>query len=109
MVDIKKLEESSIKRIDLDELPEEFTAEVTNEELKSDSRGREGIFLTIKMDDESQFKQKYTQNHFPELIEALKKLNVEDTKDLVNKRFKFKKVKFNIGRERWLPVESVED
>ena len=109
MVDIKKLEESSIKRIDLDELPEEFTAKIINEELKADNRGREGIYLTVEMDDEAQFKQKYTQNHFPEVIEALKKLSLEDTKDLVDKRFKFKKVKFNIGKERWLPIESVED
>jgi len=109
MVDIQKLEESAVKRVELDELPDEFQAEIINEELKADSRGREGVFLTIQMEDGAQFKQKYTQNHFPAVIEALKKLGFKDTADLVGKKFKFKKVKFSIGRERWLPDELIEE
>jgi hypothetical protein len=108
IVKVEALKKMGFKRVELSELPNEFIATVEGEESRIDKRGKEAYFLTLKLEDGSTLRQKYTSIHLSDLGEALEKLGIEDTKKMIGKKYKFVKKNFGIGNARWILVEEVQ-
>jgi hypothetical protein len=108
MVKVETLSEMSFRRTELAELPEEFVGIYKSEEIRTDRRGKEALFVTIELEDGKEFVQKYTSLHLDRLVAALERMNISDSKKLVGKKLKWRQVQFSMGNPRWIPVEVAE-
>lgn len=101
VVDMKKL---GAGRVQLSELPSEFTGKLTREEIRQDRMGRTCIYWVIETEN-GLVTQKFSPMHIDALADALKALKIEDTKELIGKTMLFRAKHFRIGNPRWIPVE----
>lgn len=104
---IESLKKMIPVRAELSELPDQFTATVTNIAVKSDSRGRRALYFSLVLDDGRQATQKYTSFHISALVKMAEELGIVNLRDMINRRFLFKKIVFRIGNPRWMPVKSL--
>lgn len=99
------IQSEAFEGTDYEALPSEFVATVVSEKNR-DKTGKECVILGLELEDGKSVSQKYTPLHYTELAEALNKLGVNDTHDLLNKKFRFVSQKFSSGFPRWLPREQ---
>ena len=104
---LDQLERLGFNFVSANELPDRFVAEVAGAQTKPDRTGRLCVFLRLKLKDGSQTVIKYTPLHIPELAAALRKLGVNNTREMEGKAFAFIKKHFRIGYARPIPVEKV--
>jgi hypothetical protein len=90
------------------ELPEKFSAIVTDAAVGEDRRGKKCVFLTLTLDDGSITKIKYSQLHLPELVHALRQLGFSTLKEVIGKKFVFIKRDYRIGYARHIPAMQVK-
>jgi len=95
----------------LNELPDTIIAKVTEMYIGNDRRGKEALFVVVKMDDGSTLKFKFGKLLVRDFIDALVKLGFKNGKDIMNKRFKWQKISIRTTfgtSERYIPVEVLE-
>ena len=86
------------------DLPDKFTATVTDATIGEDRRGKKCVFLRLELDDGSMTKIKYSQLHLPELVHALKQMGFTTLKEIIGKRFIFVRRDYRIGYARHIPA-----
>lgn len=89
------------------ELPETFSATVTDAELRPDQTGRMCLYMRLKLRDGSVTVVKYTPMHMPELATALKALGFSKLSEVIGNTLFFKVKHFRIGYPRPIPTEKV--
>jgi hypothetical protein len=104
MVNIEDLKKMGAGRISIADLPSEFFGVLEREEERTDRMGRKCLYWIISTE-QGTLTQKYSPMHIDALAEALEKLKVKNTVELIGKTLKFKSKNFRIGNPRWLPVE----
>jgi len=87
------------------ELPNEFTASIIDYQLKADKRGKERLFLNLKLNDGEAI-IKYTSYHILDLANALEKLGFTSLEDAKGKQLKWKHKNYLMGYPRPLPIEK---
>ena len=93
--------------MDLEELPDEFEGLLTNEELKKDAYEKECLYWELEVDS-GLVVQKFAPLHLKYLSDALTKLGVKDTSELIGSKMLFEKVEMSIGKPRWIPKKIVK-
>jgi len=88
------------------QLPNEFIAFITDYQLKDDKRGKESLFLNLKLNDGEAI-VKYTSYHILDLANALEKLGFTSLEGAKGKPLKWKHKSYLMGYPRPLPIEKV--
>jgi len=91
------------KGIGAKDIPAEFTATVVDTEIVVDEFKRKCLNATVDIDGLGVTTIKYTPMHVEELVKSMQKIGVDDFKG----KFKFKKVEFEIGFARPMPIEQI--
>ena len=102
---LKELKKMGAGRLPLNELPETFEATLVREEIRTDRMGRDCLYWIMEIEGQGTLTQKFSPMHIDELVKALEKLGINDTKDLIGKKMLMKVQHFRIGNPRWLPAE----
>jgi len=100
---LDEMREMSSERTELDKVPDKFDGKVMDETTKPDSRGKNGLFVTIESP-EGAITQKYLPMHLTILVECLAALGIDDTKQMVGQNFTWQIKKMRIGNSRWFPI-----
>lgn len=93
------------KGIGAGDIPDEFTATVTDTSTDTDEYNRRCLIAVLNIDGVGIGKVKYTPLHVEELVKALQKLNASEFAG----KFKFKKTMIGtMGFARPYPIEKLE-
>ena len=93
--------------LDLSELPDEFEGTLTEEELRKDSFDKECLYWQIEVGS-GLVVQKFAPLHLKYLSDALTKLGVKNTSELIGSKMLFTKFVMSIGKPRWIPKKIVK-
>jgi hypothetical protein len=102
----EKLKESP-PLVNITEVPEKFIGWVTEARWDEDENERECLYLKICVEDLSMafVTQKFTSFHLPYLVQAMKKLGIDN---LVDVKCLWVKTPMRIGHARWLPTKIIK-
>jgi len=106
LTELKERGAAASKR--LVDLPSEFNATLTREDIRKDRMNKECLYWEITLEDGSIVRQKYSPMHISELVGYLEKLKVTSTEELHGKKLHFKQFTSRIGNPRWYPIEVIK-
>lgn len=106
-IKIETLEsQTSEGMIPLDEAPESFEGKVQAVFQQKDEDGKLCTFMDIEID-RGVVRQKFRPFHLQKLVDAMKKLGIDDTDQMEGRKFYFEQVTYKIGNPRWVPKRRV--
>jgi len=106
---LKELREKGRKRLELDQLPAELVATLTNWRFDKDSRGRECLFIDLEDKDGNTVTQKYTSLHITDFADAIEQLGFDHLDKAKGKTFIWKLKTYRIGNPRLIPEKLIAD
>lgn len=97
-------------RVELKDLPQNVDLKAISERMVEAQTGKAGgLLINFILRDGRQFPQKYTKVSGAELLEAMKKLKLSDTKQLQDAWYTYKLTVMRIGQPRMIPTAKAKE
>lgn len=101
---------TELDRIELKDLPQNVDLKATDERMVKAQTGKTGgLLITFMLRGGLQFPQKYTKVSGSELLKAMKKLKLSDTKQLQDAWYTYKLTVMRIGQPRMIPISKAKE